>query len=87
MNTASRIEGMTKETRHPVHVAASTVDGLVRTRDLVEIGDLAVRGRQRTIKLYGLAEFAPPAKVTRFARPGEAGPVDGEAVAPPAPRQ
>ena len=82
VNTASRIEGMTKETRHPVHVAASTVEGLERTRDLVVIGDLAVRGRQSTIKLYGLAEFAPPAKVSRFTRPGETA---DEAAAPPVP--
>jgi adenylate cyclase len=82
VNTASRIEGMTKETRHPVHVAASTVDGLERTTDLVVIGDLAVRGRESTIRLFGLAEYAPPATVTRFARPGDT--AGDAAAAPPA---
>ena len=66
VNTCSRIEGMTKETKHPVHVAASTAAGLERNGDLVEIGDMAVRGRSSTIKLFGLPEHAPATRVSRF---------------------
>ena len=76
VNTASRIEGMTKETKHPVHVAASTVTGLVRANNLIEIGDLAVRGRSSTIKLFGLPEFAPPTRVGRFTPSAEPAPVE-----------
>jgi adenylate cyclase len=67
VNTCSRMEGMTKETGHPVHVAASTVAGLTRATGLVEIGEVAVRGRSQAITLFGLEEFAPPARVSRFA--------------------
>jgi len=60
VNTASRIEGMTKETGYAVHVADSTVQGVVRVDGFVDLGELAVRGRAQTIHLHGLAEFAPP---------------------------
>jgi adenylate cyclase len=60
INTASRIEGMTKETGHPVHIAEATVEGVQRCGGFVKIAELPVRGRKEPITLYGLKELAPP---------------------------
>jgi adenylate cyclase len=61
VNTASRLESMTKETGHQVHIADSTRAGLLRTGGLIDIGELPVRGRRGLVRLWGLAEAAPPA--------------------------
>jgi adenylate cyclase len=56
-NTASRIEGMTKGTPHQLFLADSTRSLLEEQADgLVEYGEVPVRGRQETIKLWALAE-------------------------------
>lgn len=56
-NTASRLEGMTKGTEHQLFVADSTRALLgVVPDDLVEVGDLPVRGRNATIKVWTLPE-------------------------------
>ena len=74
VNTASRIEGMTKDTGHPVHVSEATIAGTTRAQGFVEIGEHAVRGRSQTIKLHGLAELAPPPPAVRFERVRPGGP-------------
>jgi adenylate cyclase len=58
VNTASRIEGMTKGTPFQVFVADSTRAVLVAEppADLVLVDDFEVRGREATIRLWGLLE-------------------------------
>jgi adenylate cyclase len=57
VNTASRIEGMTKGTPFQLFVAESTVEGLrERPGDLVFVDELAVRGREHGVRLWGLRE-------------------------------
>src|ERR687898_698962 len=53
VNTASRIEGMTKATRQSVLIADSTRQALLRPpSDLVQVGDFDVRGKQSSIRLW-----------------------------------
>jgi adenylate cyclase len=53
VNTASRIEGMTKPTRQSVLIADSTRQALLRPpRDLVHVGEFDVRGKQSSIRLW-----------------------------------
>jgi adenylate cyclase len=53
VNTASRIEGMTKATRQSVLIADSTRQALLRPpSDLVHVGDFDVRGKQSSIRLW-----------------------------------
>ena len=52
VNTASRLEGMTKETGVQLHIAESTREGLTRIDNLREVGELAVRGRERRVRLW-----------------------------------
>jgi adenylate cyclase len=64
VNTASRIEGMTKETPFSVLIAESTVDALRNPPDdIVFHEEQAVRGRQERLRLYALdikkADAAP----------------------------
>jgi adenylate cyclase len=55
VNTASRIEGMTKETPYSVLIAESTVEALRNApQDIVFYEEQAVRGRQERLKLYAL---------------------------------
>ncbi|MEA2273775.1 MAG: adenylate cyclase [Solirubrobacteraceae bacterium] len=56
-NTASRIEGMTKGTPHQLFIADATRQLLKTEADgLIEYGEVPVRGRQETIKLWALAD-------------------------------
>jgi adenylate cyclase len=56
VNTASRIEGMTKGTPHQLFVADSTYCGLrARPDDLVFVDELPVRGRQSRVRLWAPA--------------------------------
>lgn len=56
INTASRIEGMTKGTPYALFLADSTREALIaKPDDLVYVDDLAVRGRSQTIRLWSLA--------------------------------
>ena len=53
VNTASRIEGMTKTTRQSVLIADSTRRALLRPpSDLVHVGEFDVRGKQSSIRLW-----------------------------------
>ena len=54
INTASRIEGMTKGTPYALFVADSTREALTREADLVFIDEMPVRGRKAPIKLWTL---------------------------------
>jgi adenylate cyclase len=54
-NTAARLEGMTKETGHQVYLADSTYERLPDHRDGIElVGELPVRGRQRTLRVWAI---------------------------------
>jgi class 3 adenylate cyclase len=56
VNTASRIEGLTKSAGCAVLAAESTRDALLRPPDdLAFVGDFDVRGRQSRIRLWTLA--------------------------------
>jgi adenylate cyclase len=53
VNTASRIEGMTKTVGGPILLAESTRDALVRPPDdLAHVGEFEVRGRGSTVSLW-----------------------------------
>jgi adenylate cyclase len=53
VNTASRIEGMTKTVGGPILLAQSTREALVRQPDDLErVGDFEVRGRDATVSLW-----------------------------------
>jgi adenylate cyclase len=55
-NTAARLEGMTKETGHQVYLAESTYERLgERPDDMEFVGELPVRGRQRTLRVWAMA--------------------------------
>jgi adenylate cyclase len=55
-NTASRLEGMTKESGHDVFIAESTCEALrEEVEDLVFVGELEVRGRQAKVKVWSFA--------------------------------
>jgi adenylate cyclase len=55
-NTAARLEGMTKGTQHQVYLAQSTVDRLrERPDDIAFVGELEVRGREQTLRVWALA--------------------------------
>jgi adenylate cyclase len=57
VNTASRIEGLTKGTPHQLFVSESTHDLLEAGReDLVYVDELEVRGRERKVKLWSLKD-------------------------------
>jgi adenylate cyclase len=56
-NTASRLEGMTKGTPYQLYVADATRAQLAEEPpDLVFVDEFEVRGKQATIKVWGLAE-------------------------------
>jgi adenylate cyclase len=61
-NTASRIEGLTKGTRHQLLLSGATVDALTAPPDdLVAFGDSEVRGRRGHIELWSLEAVSDPA--------------------------
>jgi adenylate cyclase len=60
VNTASRLEGMTKGTTHSLFVADSTRLDLTRPVPLVYVDDLPVRGRRSTVKVWTLDERGEP---------------------------
>jgi adenylate cyclase len=64
VNTASRIEGLTKGTPHMLFVADSTVTLLgQRPEGLVFVDEFDVRGRKGTIRLWSVAQPDPAASV------------------------
>jgi adenylate cyclase len=61
-NTASRIEGLTKGTRHQLLFSGSTVAALTEApTDLVDYGDAEVRGRLARIDLWSLESVSDAA--------------------------
>jgi adenylate cyclase len=60
VNTASRVEGLTKGTPYSVFVADSTYTLLSSRADLVDVGEYEIRGREQTLKLWALPADAAP---------------------------
>jgi class 3 adenylate cyclase len=61
-NTASRIEGLTKGTRHQLLLSGATAEALTTPpADLVAFGDSEVRGRRGHITLWSLESVSDPA--------------------------
>ncbi len=58
VNTASRIEGMTKGTSHSLFLAESTYTLLTTADGLVFVDEFEVRGRKQKVKVWGM--IAPP---------------------------
>ena len=53
VNTAARIESMTKTIGRPILLADSTRDALLRAQeDLEHVGEFEVRGRESTVSLW-----------------------------------
>ena len=62
INTASRIEGLTKGTRHQLLFADATLAALTAPPDdLVDFGESAIRGRQASAELWSLEAVSDPA--------------------------
>jgi adenylate cyclase len=60
-NTASRLEALTKETGHDLHVAATTRAALrTAPADLVEAGELELRGKAGRVEVWTLAGGGGP---------------------------
>jgi adenylate cyclase len=58
-NTAARLEGMTKGTEHQLYLADSTCERLrERPPDVELVGELPVRGRQQTLRVWTLGAGA-----------------------------
>jgi adenylate cyclase len=58
-NTASRIEGLTKGTRHMLLFSASTLDALTAPPDdLADFGDATIRGRHAQAELWSLESIS-----------------------------
>ena len=58
VNTASRIEGITKQTPHAVLIAEGTYTSLRTNDGLVFVDEFEIRGRRSRIKLWGLEDPA-----------------------------
>jgi adenylate cyclase len=57
VNTASRIEGMTKGTAHQLFISDSTREALTGDPgDLVYVEEMPVRGRRGTVKIWSIAD-------------------------------
>ena len=60
VNTASRVEGLTKQLRHGIIVTAEVRERLpeeMRAR-LVALGEETVKGKQKPVELFGVPEEA-----------------------------
>jgi class 3 adenylate cyclase len=56
VNTASRIEGLTKQAPHSVLLSEGTFSSLRSTEGLVFVDEFEIRGRRSRIKVWGLEE-------------------------------
>ncbi|MGZ6557905.1 MAG: adenylate/guanylate cyclase domain-containing protein, partial [Actinomycetota bacterium] len=56
VNTASRIEGLTKQVPHAVLLAEGTYASLRSTEGLVFVDEFEIRGRRSRMKLWGIEE-------------------------------
>jgi adenylate cyclase len=74
VNTAARIEEMTKSARRSILIAESTRMALLSSPDdLAFVGEFDVRGRQSTIRLWTLASAGSLAEAARAQAAPEAG--------------
>jgi adenylate cyclase len=65
VNTAARLQEMTKSARHPVLVSESVREALLQPpSDLAFVGEFDVRGRRSPIRLWTLASVGCPIAVT-----------------------
>jgi adenylate cyclase len=70
INTASRIEGLTKGTGHIIFLADSTKEALVHPpEDLVYVDEFDIRGRQSRVKLWSIADPSAEPQVAPAGRP------------------
>jgi class 3 adenylate cyclase len=58
VNTASRIEGLTKQTPHAVLLSEGTFTTLRSTEGLVFVDEFEIRGRRSRMKIWGLGDGA-----------------------------
>jgi len=56
VNTAARIEGLTKEAGTPLLVSAATVERLPADHRLTTRGEMAIRGKAAVLSVYGTAD-------------------------------
>jgi adenylate cyclase len=69
-NTASRIQDLTKGTRHMLLMSETTRAALREgPDDLVAVGDFDIRGRQAQIKLWSLEAVSDPVPADQVAAP------------------
>jgi adenylate cyclase len=55
-NTAARLEGMTKGTEHQAFLSETTHERLGDApADVIEVGEVEVRGRERKVRVWGIA--------------------------------
>ncbi len=67
-NTASRIQDLTKGTRHMLLLSDGTLSALTRRPDdLVAVGETAIRGRQAVAKLWSIERVSDPPAVADHA--------------------
>jgi class 3 adenylate cyclase len=59
VNVGSRLESLTKEHHRGVLLSAATADLVRKTVELVEVGEVPVRGRTVPLTIYGLKSEAP----------------------------
>jgi adenylate cyclase len=80
VNTAARLEAMTKTAKRSILVAESTVQALLRPPgDLTFVGEFNVRGRESTIRLWTLASTDGPEATQDEPTPSWAGRADRSA--------
>jgi adenylate cyclase len=74
VNTAARLEGMTKGTPHQVFIADTTREMLrAEQTDLAYVDDLPIRGRSESIKVWTvIADGRPEARAAAAEKPGVA---------------
>jgi class 3 adenylate cyclase len=66
VNTASRLEGMTKGTPFPVFISDTTRELLqAEPEDIVYVAELEVRGRTEKVKVWSLRGLLAPAPAAR----------------------
>jgi adenylate cyclase len=75
VNTASRLEGMTKGTPFPVFISDMTRELMQQEPDdLVYVAELEVRGRAEKVKVWSLSGLLAPAAVPRPAEAPDSAP-------------
>ena len=56
VNTASRLEGVNKEYKTHIIIGETTKQKLVKSYDLSRLGEVNVKGKERSIEIYTIAE-------------------------------